>query len=130
MRRRAVALVVGLVMALGSALSVSAAPAPSATFVLVCSSSVTYTNVDDAPAAQVTLFAGGQQVGASQYVVCPSGGGRIRTKVPTSVNAVTAKVSCWNGFIQSGDTTGPLALKGSCVDSAGSYGTFASFAVR
>ena len=130
MRKVVFTVLVGLVTLFGSALTASAAPAPSSTLILVCSRSVTYTDPFDAPSAQVTLFGANGQVGASAYVACPSGGGRVRTSVATTGKATSATVRCWNGFIQSGDHSGSLALRGSCVDSAGTYGTFASFTVR
>lgn len=130
MRRAVFTVLVGVATLFGSALTASAAPAPSETLILACSRAVTYADEYDAPAAQVTLFGAGGQVGASAYIACPSGGGRIRISVPTTGPATSATVRCWNGFIQSGDKTGPLPLRGSCVDTAGTYGTFATFTVR
>lgn len=130
MRRALVTVLIGLAALFGSTLTASAAPAPSSTFILVCSRSVTYGDPFDAPSAQVTLSDANGQVGASAYIACPSGGGRIRVSVPTTGRATSATVRCWNGFIASGDFSGPLTLRGQCVDRAGAYGTFATITVR
>ena len=131
MRRSLITVIAGLAALFGSTLTVSAAPAPSATFVMVCSRAVTYTDIYDAPSAQVVLFdANGAPVGSSAYISCPDGGGRIRTSIPATAKPASAMVRCWNGFIQAGDFSGPLTFKVDCVDRTGSYGTFAAVTVR
>ncbi len=100
-----------------TASTAGAAPAPSSTVTVVCYRGVDL-NPGEGPGVGISLLAAtGQTVGGA-FIECPAGGdgSRIVRRIATSQAAATAAFSCWNGFIQVGSGSGPLALRGECVD--------------
>ena len=118
--------VVGLGSVLVLALNAGAGRTPSRKAVIVCASSVTYTDPHDAPAVAVYPGSGG----GTDFIACPVGGGKFRVKVPLLALTTDVRVACWKRIHPAGRSDRHLRFRGDCGDTTGSYGTFATFTVR
>lgn len=147
--RGAVAVVIAGVLfaALGGRAS-EAAPRPSSTIVLNCTSNVTYSYwPTQAPAIAVYYYdSTGVIQDSSDFIWCPNGGGRFRLKLNLTEDWPQISVACfrytgndWQGGFDRGYEIGetgflPRRSSGTCVDDnqsgAPNLGAFASWSVR